>query len=173
MRRLLLINWMLSSCWDVHTFILPILGHERGFSASVIGAILGVFAVATTIIRMVMPMIAARLQEWAVITASMAATALLFGIYPLLQSPLAMGLCSTMLGFALGSVQPMILSAMHQITPEHRHGEALGLRMLTITSSGVLMPMLFGSGRHDRRRGQRLLGCRRDRGRRHARGVGA
>ena len=39
----------------------------------------------------------------------------------------------------------MILSAMHQITPENRHGEALGLRMLTITSSGVLMPMLFGT----------------------------
>ena len=145
MRRLLLINWMLSSCWDVHTFILPILGHERGFSASVIGTILGAFAVATTIIRVVMPIIAARLQEWAVITASMAATALLFGIYPLLHSPLAMGTCSVLLGFALGSVQPMILSAMHQITPENRHGEALGLRMLTITSSGVLMPMLFGT----------------------------
>ena len=36
MRRLLVINWMLSSCWDVHTFVLPVLGHERGFSASVI-----------------------------------------------------------------------------------------------------------------------------------------
>ena len=145
MRRLLLINWMLSSCWDVHTFILSILGHGRGFSASVIGTILGVFAVATTLVRMAMPLIAACLQEWAVITAAMAATALLFGIYPLLQSPLAMGSCSILLGFALGSVQPMILSAMHQITPEHRHGEALGLRMLTITSSGVLMPMLFGT----------------------------
>lgn len=145
MRRLLLINWLLSSCWDVHTFILPLLGYERGFSASVIGTLLGVFAVATTLIRMAMPMIAARLQEWAVIAAAMAATAVLFAIYPLLQSPLAMGCCSILLGLSLGSVQPMILSAMHQITPEHRHGEALGLRMLTITASGVLMPMLFGS----------------------------
>jgi MFS family permease len=145
MRRLLLINWLLSSCWDVHTFILPVLGHERGFSASVIGTILGVFAVATTVVRMAMPMIAGRLQEWAVITAAMAATALLFGIYPLLHAPLAMGFCSMLLGLALGSVQPMILSTMHQITPAHRHGEALGLRMLTITSSGVLMPLLFGT----------------------------
>src|SRR5688572_24707136 len=39
-RRLLIVNWVLSSCWDVHTFIVPILGHERGFSASVIGTIL-------------------------------------------------------------------------------------------------------------------------------------
>ena len=145
MRRLLLINWALSSCWDVHTFVLPILGHERGFSASVIGTILGAFAVAATLIRVAMPMVAAHLREWAVITCAMCATALLFVIYPLLQSPLAMGFCSVLLGFSLGSVQPMILSTLHQITPEHRHGEALGLRMMTINASSVVMPTLFGT----------------------------
>jgi predicted MFS family arabinose efflux permease len=45
-RRLLLVNWLLSSCWDVHTFVVPVLGHERGLSASVIGTILGAFAIA-------------------------------------------------------------------------------------------------------------------------------
>jgi predicted MFS family arabinose efflux permease len=145
MRRLLLINWILSSCWDVHTFVLPVLGHERGFSASVIGTILGAFAMAATVVRVLMSLVASRVQEWAVITTAMAATALLFGIYPLLQSPLLMGLCSILLGFSLGSVQPMILSTLHQITPTHRHGEALGLRMMSINASSVVMPMLFGS----------------------------
>jgi hypothetical protein len=28
----------------------------------------------------------------------------------------------------LGTVQPMIMSTLHQITPAHRQGEALGLR---------------------------------------------
>lgn len=145
LRRLLLICWMLASCWDVHTFVLPVLGHERGFSASVIGAILGVFAIAATVVRVVIPMLAARLQEWAVICAAMAATGVLFCIYPLLQSPLAMGACSVLLGLSLGSVQPMILTSLHQATPEHRHGEALGLRMMTINASSIVMPMLFGS----------------------------
>ena len=145
LRRLLLINWILSSCWDVHTFVLPVLGHERGFSASVIGTILGTFAVAATLVRVAMPMIANRLQEWAVITVAMASTAVLFGIYPLLHSPLTMGLCSVLLGFSLGSVQPMILSTLHQITPAHRHGEALGLRMMSINAASVVMPMLFGT----------------------------
>ena len=145
MRRLLLINWLLASCWDVHTFVLPIIGHERGLSASVIGAILGAFAVAATVIRVVMPVLAARLREWAVIGSAMSATAVLFAIYPLLQNPLAMGLCSVFLGFALGSVQPMILSTLHQITPPNRQGEALGLRMMTINASSVVMPTLFGT----------------------------
>jgi len=41
-------------------------------------------------------------------------------------------------------VQPMIMSTLHQITPEHRHGEALGLRLMSINASSVLMPLLFG-----------------------------
>ena len=56
-----------------------------------------------------------------------------------------MGLCSVLLGFALGSVQPMVMSLLHQITPEHRHGEALGLRLMAINASSVVMPMLFGT----------------------------
>jgi MFS family permease len=144
-RRLLIVNWLLSSCWDVHTFVVPILGHERGFSASVIGTLLGAFAVAATLVRVAMPLVAARLREWAVIAGSMAATALLFCVYPLLSTALTMGMCSVLLGIFLGSVQPMVMSTLHQITPEHRHGEALGLRLMAINGSSVLMPVLFGT----------------------------
>ena len=143
-RRLLVVNWLLSSCWDVHTFVVPVLGHERGLSASVIGTILGSFAVAAAAIRFVLPTFAADLREWAVIATAMAATAVLFAIYPFMHSPLAMGLCSVLLGVSLGSVQPMVMSTLHQITPEHRHGEAVALRVMAINASSVTMPMLFG-----------------------------
>ncbi|MGE4242579.1 MFS transporter [Ramlibacter sp.] len=144
-RRVLLVNWFLSSCWDVHTFVVPVLGHERGFSASVIGTLLGAFAIAAGLIRVVLPMVAAFLREWALIFGAMIATGVLLGIYPLLQTPLAMGLCSVLLGVALGCVQPMVMSMLHQITPEHRHGEAVGLRMMVIQASSVTMPLLFGA----------------------------
>lgn len=143
-RRLLLVNWLLASCWDVHTFVVPVLGHERGLSASVIGTILGGFAVAAALVRVVLPMIAAYLKEWALITGAMAATAVLFAVYPFLHSALAMGLCSVLLGVALGTVQPMIMSTLHQITPEARHGEAIALRIMAINASSVAMPVLFG-----------------------------
>jgi dipeptide/tripeptide permease len=39
----------------------------------------------------------------------------------------------------------MIMSTLHQITPEARHGEALGLRLMSINASSVLMPLLFGT----------------------------
>ena len=56
-----------------------------------------------------------------------------------------MGLCSVVLGLALGAVQPMVMSLLHQITPPARHGEALGLRLMTLNASSVAMPMLFGA----------------------------
>lgn len=144
-RRLMLVNWFLSSCWDVHTFVVPVLGFERGISASVIGSILGAFAVAAAAIRMVMPLVAAHLSEWRVLAVAMLVTAVLFGVYPFMQTALGMGLCSVVLGLALGTVQPMIMSMLHQITPEARHGEALGLRLMAINASSVVMPMLFGT----------------------------
>ncbi len=144
-RRLMGVNWLLSSCWDVHTFVVPVLGFERGISASVIGSILGAFALAAAVIRLLMPWLAAHLKEWKVLAGSMLATALLFAVYPFMRSALGMGICSVMLGFSLGMVQPMIMSMLHQITPEARHGEALGLRLMAINASSVLMPMLFGS----------------------------
>ena len=145
MRRLLVVNWLLASCWDVHTFVVPVLGHERGLSASTIGAILGGFAVAAACIRVAMPLVAAHLREWVVVSAAMVVTGALFAFYPFLTSPWAMGVCSVFLGFSLGSVQPMIMSTLHQITPHAQHGQALGLRLMSINLSSVIMPMLFGT----------------------------
>ena len=145
MLRLLGVNWLLSSCWDVHTFVVPLLGHERGLSASVVGTILGSFAVAAATIRLCLPWVSRHLHEYQIITTSMVCTAVLFGVYPFMPTPWAMGMCSVLLGLVLGAVQPMIMSTLHQITPAHRQGEALGLRLMSINASSVLMPMLFGA----------------------------
>jgi MFS family permease len=145
MRRLLLVNWLLSSCWDVHTFVVPVLGHERGLSASVVGSILGAFAVASALIRVVLPWIARRLQEYRLLTGAMVLASLIFAIYPLFDSAMAMAICSVSLGIVLGVVQPMIMSTLHQITPPHRQGEALGLRIMAVNASSVVMPLVFGA----------------------------
>ena len=144
-RRLLFVNWLQSAAWDVHTFVLPILGHERGLSASVIGSILGAFAVAAAGIRVVLPLVASRLSERQVIMAANVLTAGVFAAYPLAPGALTMGLCSVVLGIALGAVQPMVMSMLHQITPPARYGEALALRVMTLNASSVAMPMVFGA----------------------------
>jgi predicted MFS family arabinose efflux permease len=144
MRRLLLVNWLISSSWDVHSFVVPILGHERGFSASAIGTVLGVFAISVSLIRLVIPLLAHRAREATVLAAAMLVTGSVFGVYPLVQTAWTMGACAVVLGLALGSVQPMILSSLHHITPHDRHGEAIALRSVTINFSSAVMPLMYG-----------------------------
>ena len=144
LRRLLMVNWLLSASWDVHTFVVPILGHERGFSASAIGTVLGVFAAAVALIRLLIPMLAQHLREAQVLVGAMLATGLVFAVYPFVQSAWMMGVCAVLLGLALGAVQPMIMTTLHQITPHDRHGEAIALRSMTINFSSAVMPLMFG-----------------------------
>ena len=145
LRRLLIVNWFLSASWDMHTFVVPLLGHERGISASAIGAILGGFALFAALIRMLLPWLARRWQEWQVIALAMLLTSVLLALYPLAHTAWAMGLMSALLGLALGSVQPMVMSSLHQLLPPERQGEGLALRLMLINASSVAMPMLFGS----------------------------
>lgn len=144
LRQLLLVNWLLSASWDVHTFVLPILGHERGLSASAIGAILGLFAVSVASVRLVIPLVAHRLTEAQVIAGAMLAVAAIFAVYPFVHSAWLMALCAALLGLALGAVQPMVMSTLHHITPEARHGEAIAFRSMAINTSSTVMPLLFG-----------------------------
>lgn len=145
MRRLLAVNWLLSMAWDVHAFAVPLLGHERGFSASTVGLILGTFTLSVTGVRLLIPTLAHRLREVTVMRGAMVGTALVFAAYPLAPNAWVMGGLAVALGLTLGSVQPMIMTVLHQLTPDQRHGEALALRSMAINATSTVMPLVFGA----------------------------
>ncbi len=144
-KRLLTVNWLLSMCWDVHTFAVPLLGFERGYSASTIGLILGTFTFSVTLIRMAIPAMAHWLDETKVLRGAMLGTGVVFALYPLAPNPWAMGGLAVLLGITLGSVQPLVMAMLHHLTPDNRHGEALAFRSMAINMSSTLMPLLFGA----------------------------
>ena len=144
MARLLLANWLMSTCWDAHTFVVPVIGHGLGFSASTIGFILGTFTLSVSLIRLVIPLAAHRLDETLVLRWAMWGTGLIFALYPLAQTPWLMGCCAALLGIALGASQPMVMTTLHHLTPEDRHGQALALRSMAINLSSTVMPLSFG-----------------------------
>jgi len=145
MRRLLLVNFLMSASWDLHAFTVPILGHERGFSASAIGLILGAFAASVAGVRFAIPFLSHRLREWQVLVGAMLLTTVVFTLYPLVHAAWLMGLCAATLGLALGAVNPMIMTTLHHLTPSDRHGEAIALRSMTINTSSTFLPLLFGA----------------------------
>ena len=144
LKRLLFVNWLLSASWDVHSFAVPVLGHSRGYSASTIGLVLGIFTAAVTAVRFAIPLLAHRLSEVAVLRTAMLLTGAVFAIYPFAATPWLMGGCALLLGLTLGAVQPMIMSTLHHLTPVHRHGEAIAFRSMAINFSSSVMPLAFG-----------------------------
>jgi MFS family permease len=143
--RLLGVNLLLAACWDVHLFAVPVLGHERGYAAATIGLILGSFTLAMSGVRLLIPLVAHRLQPVTTLRAAMVGTGIVFGLYPLAQSPWLMGACAVGLGLTLGAVQPMIMATLHLLTPHGRHGEAIALRSLVMNLSSTTLPLLFGA----------------------------
>jgi len=143
LRRLLVVTCLLSSCWDVHAFLVPVLGHERlprfgdrkhpgrlrhrrrrSAAADAAGG--------GTPARMGDPVRRDGRHRPPVRPVSTDARAL------------AMGVCSALLGFTLGSTQPMVMSLLHQLSPEHRYGEAVALRVIVNNASSVSIPMVSG-----------------------------
>lgn len=145
MRRLLAVNWLLSMCWDVHAFAVPVLGHGHGFSATTIGLVLGSFTLSVTGVRLLIPLLAHRLREHVVLPSAMLGTAAVFVAYPFATTPWAMVGCALLLGITLGCVQPMMMSVLHQLTPADRHGQALAFRSMTINAASTVMPLVFGA----------------------------
>lgn len=144
LRHLLILNVVLSASWDAHSFVVPVLGHAKGLSASSIGLVLGSFAVAATLVRLAIVRWAQHLDEIRALRAAMALATVLLLVYAWLPGTLGLALGSAILGMALGSVQPMILATLHQVTPPERHGQALGLRLLASNGATVAMPLGFG-----------------------------
>jgi MFS family permease len=144
MRRLMAVNWLFSSAWDVHAFAVPVLAHERGFSASAIGLVLGLFTFSVAVVRAGVPLVSRHLQPEPMLVGALVATGLMMLLYPLAQTPWQMGLCAVALGLALGSVQPMVMATLHDLTPDERHGQAIALRSLVMNLSGTAMPLMFG-----------------------------
>ncbi|MFT7772352.1 MFS transporter [Roseateles sp.] len=143
-RRLLVVNLALSAGWDAHTFVVPVVGHARGLSAASIGLVLGSFAVAATVVRLAIVRFADDIDEGRALRAAMTVATLTFFAYAWLPGTFGLICGSALLGTALGSVQPMILAMLHRATPPERHGQALGLRMLTLNGATVAMPAGFG-----------------------------
>lgn len=143
-RRLLFVSWLVSLAWDVHGFALPLLGVERGLSASALGVVLAAYALASMSVRLLMPLLAGRLDRRTLLVGAMLLTCTVFGAYPLLRSAWAMAACAAGLGIALGMVQPAIMATLHDVTPSERHGEALALRSMAIHISMAAMPLLLG-----------------------------
>jgi MFS family permease len=145
LRRVFIINGLVSMAWELHTLFVPIYGHAIGLSASRIGLVLAAFAAATFTVRLAMPAIARRVSEHGVLTAALYIGAIVYLMLPFSRNVGTLMSLSFCLGLGLGASQPMVMSLLHSHAPPGRMGEAAGVRMSLINSISVAVPLVFGA----------------------------
>ncbi|MGE5172192.1 MAG: MFS transporter [Rudaea sp.] len=145
MRRVFIINGLISMAWELHTLFVPIYGHGIGLSASGVGMVLAAFAAATFAVRLAMPLLARRASEHAVLTFALYVGAIVYLALPFSRNAPTLMALSFCLGLGLGAGQPMVMALLHTHAPPGRMGEAAGVRMSLINSMAVAVPVVFGA----------------------------
>jgi MFS family permease len=144
-RLVFLVSGALSMTWDLFAFVIPLYGSEIGLSATTIGAILGAFGAAVFVVRLALPAIAHRLDEWRVLIAAMLLSGATLLVFPLVSGvPLLMAL-AFVLGIGLGGTQPLIMALLYDKAPAGRGAEVLSVRTWLINFTQTSVPLASGA----------------------------
>src|SRR5690606_6894678 len=130
---------------DLFSFYLPIYAHDIGLSATVIGRIMAAFALASFVVRVVMPKLTARYAEEQVLGWSLAMSGGTYLLFPFFTDAWVLGAIAFMLGLGLGLGRPLSTMLTYSRAPRGRSGEALGLRLTVNHFTHVVVPVLFGA----------------------------
>jgi MFS family permease len=145
LRRTLITSAIVLTGTDLFQFYMPIYGRSIGLSASAIGMILGVFAVAAFVVRLVMPRMIQRFSSDTVLVWAMFIGGAAYLIFPLFQHALLLAAVTFVLGLGLGCSQPVSLMLIYDRAPPGRSGEALGLRLTINNFMHITIPLFFGA----------------------------
>ena len=144
-RLVFIVSGVLSMTWDLFAFVMPIHGSQLGLSATTIGVILGSFGAAVFVVRLLLPLVAHRMDEWQMLIAAMLLSGVTLVAFPFVHGvPLLIAL-SFLLGVGLGGTQPFIMSLLYEKAPAGRGAEVLSVRTWLINVSQTGVPLAFGA----------------------------
>lgn len=143
--KLLAASALTQLCTDIYIFYLPVYARSIALTATVIGIVMGTYAVAIFVIRAGMPALHKALGETRLLAASFFVAGIGFAVMPLFTNPWMLGLVSFMVGLGNGCGQPLTMMMVIARSREGRSGEMLGLQ-LTVNSAGRSGgPILMGA----------------------------
>jgi predicted MFS family arabinose efflux permease len=145
MRRTLIMGGATLTAIELFSFYFPVYGKAIGLSASWIGIIMSINAAAGFVVRLVMHRLALRYTEIVLLTASLFIAGACYIFIPLASDIVLLSALSFVLGFGLGSAQPLTIIITYNQAPAGRSGEALGLRLTVNKITQIGVPLVFGS----------------------------
>lgn len=144
LRNAIIASGLISVAWDLYLFFFPIYGHSIGLSASAIGVIISMFAVAVFSIRVVLPRLARKWSEFEILLYAIGFAGAALLLFPMFQNPYLLAAASFVLGLGCGVGQPMSMSLIYSLSPPGRASEGAGLRVTFNHFTHMVVPLAFG-----------------------------
>lgn len=145
LRRAVIVGGLVATGQDLYLFYVPIYGNSIGLSASTIGLVLAMSAIATFVVRFLLPHLTERYGIEGVLSAAMFATTALFLPFPFVTWVPGLCVLSFCIGLALGCGQPLTLNIAYNRSPPGRSGEVAGLRLTVNNVTHIAVPVVAGA----------------------------
>ena len=145
MRAALITNAIVMVGWDLFNLYMPVYMRNIGFSATLIGYIMGTYGIAAFITRMAIPPITARWGVQRMIAGALALAACGFVFVPFTVLPAVLMGLSFIIGLGVGCGQPLSMTLAYNAAPPGRSGEGIAMRLAVSYGAHVIIPTVFGA----------------------------
>jgi MFS family permease len=132
------------SAADVFTAYLPVLGEQRGIGPAVIGALLALRAAFSLVSRIGIGTLVRRVGRLRLITLSAVGAALALGGMTFTDDVVVLGVLCAVIGAGLGFGQPLSMTIVVQLVPDHARATALAIRLTGNRLGQVAAPAAAG-----------------------------
>jgi len=129
---------------DIFVAYFPLYGQNIGLSDSTIGWIIAIQGLAMMPVRLYMAHLAKWMGRHRLLIASIVLAGVSFLLVPVFDQVYVLMILSALMGFGLGCGQPLSMVTIFNVSPQHRTGEVLGLRLATNRLFQLIAPLFFG-----------------------------
>lgn len=143
--RMLVISAMVQLGYDLFQFYLPIYAHSIGLSASAIGGVLAVLAIAAFIVRLFLARLVKMIPGHRLLVGVLFAGAAGFALIPFAHNAIVLSLIAFFFGLGMGIGIPLTVILMFANSAEGRSGATLGIRLTANNFVRVAGPVVFGA----------------------------
>ncbi len=144
-RRVVIMSGLMVSAWELYIFYMPLHGHSIGLSASTIGIVLGVYAVAALTVRFLLPILLRYTTTLRLTSLAMIGAAGVFLALPWIHHVALLMAASFTIGLLLGICQPVMMMLAYERSPAGRTGEVTGLRLVANNVARIIVPLIGGA----------------------------
>jgi len=130
---------------DIFQFYMPIYGHSMGLTASAIGSVLAMPAIAAFTVRLFLASLVKKHSPEKLLAYAFGLGALGYLLVPFFTNTVALAVISFGFGLGMGLGVPLTVILTFSRSAEGRSGQALGLRLTCNNCARVAGPLVFGA----------------------------